>query len=200
MLTFFANVAHKPCCFSKACILIFHRLKLFLPVNLSIFILIPDIFLTQIEKPKLLIPICYNGCEKEQIMNVENNKEHTDLTWFTNRVLATSTDRERYVLLLVRNTRITDVINELINIITNQVKSLIITRLKIVKPASKLHSPSQSGQNLPVGRASKTDEQATNIWPGHPGQAVRLTERAPNLLIFESHFTRLKALDFKVIF
>lgn len=43
---------------------------------------------------------CYNECEKEQIMSTENNKEHTDLMWFTNGVLATSTDKEIKVLLL----------------------------------------------------------------------------------------------------
>ena len=51
---FFANGAHNPCCFSEARILICHRLKLFLPVNLLIFTLIQEIFLTQIKKIKAL--------------------------------------------------------------------------------------------------------------------------------------------------
>ena len=97
---FFANGAHNPYCFSNARIFICHIPKLFLPENLSIFTFISNISLTQI-KTKALIPISYNGCEKEQMMNVENNKEHTDLTWFTNDVLAMSTGRRQRIALLI---------------------------------------------------------------------------------------------------
>lgn len=38
---------------------------------------------------------CYIESEKKQIMDKENNKEHANLTWFTKRVLATSTGKER---------------------------------------------------------------------------------------------------------
>jgi len=46
-------------------------------------------FPPKFENPKALIPICYNGCQKVWT----NWQTHTDLTWCTNSVLATSTGR-----------------------------------------------------------------------------------------------------------
>lgn len=56
--------------------------------------------------------MCSNEGEKEQIITTENNKEHSDLTWFINEVLATSTSRERKKsFIALTKFQITDVYN-----------------------------------------------------------------------------------------
>ena len=50
--SFFVSSADSPYCFNRALILIYHRLKLFLLVNLSILKFKADIFLTEIQKTR----------------------------------------------------------------------------------------------------------------------------------------------------
>jgi len=59
-------------------------------------------FSAEFENPKALIPVCYNGCDKVWT----NWQTRTNLSWFTNNLLATSTARREESFYSCGNTEI----------------------------------------------------------------------------------------------
>jgi len=105
-------------------------------------------FSQEFENPKACIQVCHNGCEKVWT----NWQSRTDLTWFTNSVLATSTGRREKSFYWCGNTEI--------RIIYIYRKELTLTQTSRTPLVSRALSPNprHSCQFLRSKRASFSPE------------------------------------------